>query len=140
MPELPDFDPTTAYQGDYQWFPLIEDVTWEYTTDDGVQQMTGLKGRWDAPQRPDVATVGGGIGLSSEGPNYVVVWQTRPADAAEDDLSLTLTFNPKPGHVLVRETHNDDAGHAQRWVIHDATRRPFKGQWELLCDKEVINA
>jgi hypothetical protein len=137
---LPEFDERTSYQADYQWFPLLESVTWEKKADAGVERVTGLKGRWDAPHAPDIQSVGGGIGLSKEGPNYVALWQPRPSGVEEDDWSMTLTLNPKVGDVLIREEQSDDAGHAERWLIHDVTRRPFKGQFECLCDREVQNA
>ena len=137
---LPNFNPRTAYQNDYQYFPLLEAVTLEHRTDSGIERTTGLKARFDAPHAPDITTVGGGIGFSKEGPNYVALWQPRPEGVEADDWSMVLTIEPKVGDVLIREEQSEDAGHAERWLIHDVTRRPFKGQFELLCDREIQNA
>ena len=137
---LPDFDDRTAYQADYQWFPHLESVTWERRTVEGVSRITGLKARFDAAAIPDIVSTGGGIGLTKQGPCYVALWQPRPDGVEEDDWSMTLVISPAVGDSLIREEAMDDAGHVQRWLITQVTPRPFKGQFELVCDKEIANA
>ena len=137
---LPEFNDRTAYQADYQWFPHLEDVTLERRTEAGVERTTGLEGRWDAAVIPDIVSTGGGIGLTKQGPCYVALWQPRPDGVEEDDWSMTLVINPAVGDTLIREEAMDDAGFAQRWLITQVTPRPFKGQFEIVCDREIVNA
>lgn len=136
---LPTFNARTAYQHDYQFFPLLEAVTWERRTAAGAERVTGLQGRFDAAAIPDVVSTGGGIGLTKQGPCYVALWQPRPGGVEEDDWSMTLVINPAVGDTIIREDVMDDAGFAQRWLITQVTPRPFKGQLELVCDREVMN-
>lgn len=137
---LPTFDPRTAYQHDYQYLPLLEAVTWERRVDGGTETVTGLQARFDAAAIPDIVSTGGGIGFTKQGPCYVALWQPRPDGVEEDDWSMVLVISPAVGDTLIREEALDDAGFAQRWLITQVTPRPFKGQFELLCDREIANA
>lgn len=118
------FDPTTAYANDYQWQNLVENLTWEVTSDTETLQYSGLKGRLDDTQTPDIQSVAAGIGLSSDAA-AIVVWQPTTV--------TTFDFDPKPGHVLRR-----DAEEYEGWVISSVRKSRFN-HWVCIVDKEVTN-
>lgn len=123
------FDPETAYHNDWEFFDRVESVTWELP---GGESHTGLKGRWGAINTPDLVSAAAGLGLSSDAA-AVVVWEPKPDDVAVADWQPQ--FAPTHGHVLRRTDENDEG-----WMVIVVTRSPFKGKWQILCDKEVLNA
>ena len=126
------FDPTTAYEGAYQYIDLVEGVSWERSTDAGTETQTGLKGRWATIDRPDLVSVAAGLGLSTEAA-AIAVWEPKPSDVDADDWQPT--FNPKPGDVL-RRTEEDSEG----WLIASVVRSGLRGKWSILADKVIANA
>jgi hypothetical protein len=124
---MPSFDPETAYNADYAYRDRVKDVTWEH---DSIVS-TGLKARFSNIDTPDLVNVAASLGLSSDAA-AVVLWEPKPTDVEVDDWEPA--FAPKSGHILRREDTNEG------WSIVSVTKSNLKGKWQMLVDKEVVNA